>query len=78
MATEMDISAPNDETSLFMVSPVSTFSRAEIIEAIVGKLLTQKIWEYCEGNKIGDRNQFGMLELNYGKLKTFMEKLEDG
>jgi hypothetical protein len=43
----------------------------------VGKLLTWTIWEYCEGKLINDHDKFAILELNYEKLKTFMEKLED-
>ena len=46
------------------------------IEEIVDKLLTQKIQEYCEGKLIGDHDKFAMLELNYEKLKTFMENLK--
>ena len=74
----MYIFALSDKVSLSKVNHVSTFPTAKAIEEIVDKLLTQKIHIYYEGKLINDHDMFVMLELNYEKIKTFMEKLEDG
>ena len=78
MGIDMGISTHGDEVSLSIVNYVSTFPTTKAIEEIVDKLLVRKIHEYYEGKLINDHDKFVMLELNYGKLKTFTKKLEDG
>lgn len=78
MTTNMNVSPPSDEASHFTVNPISTFPTIETIEEIMDIFLTWKIWEYSEDKLIDDYNLFAMLELNYEKLKVFMEKVEDG